>query len=143
QRVKDLEAAPVLAEWMRAHPKPAQAQRLAGGQIPLLCPEGLDRAALQRPVLWDAAEAWTVGRYGETAQWQALSKDPDPLKAQAVAAGREAALNAWAREGITLRVGQDAPQGVRGLGMSRTAEITRPQVERWAQDIRERQQRSG
>ncbi|MBU2720169.1 hypothetical protein HF563_12485, partial [Acidithiobacillus ferridurans] len=85
----------------------------------------------------------TVGRYGETAQWQALSKDPDPLKAQAVAAGREAALNAWAREGITLRVGQDAPQGVRGLGMSRTAEITRPQVERWAQDIRERQQRSG
>ncbi|MDD5471147.1 MAG: MobA/MobL family protein [Sideroxydans sp.] len=143
QRAKDLEVAPVLAEWLRAHPKQAQAQRLAGGQIPLLCPEGLDRAALQRPVLWDAAAAWTVGRYGETAQWQALSKDPDPLKAQAVAAGREAALNAWAREGITLRVGQDAPQGVRGLGMSRTAEITRPQVERWAQDIRERQQRSG
>ena len=143
QRVKDLEAAPVLAEWMRAHPKQAQAQRLAGGQLPLLCPAGLDRSVLQRPALWKAAEAWTVGRYGETAQWQALSKDPDPLKAQAVAAGREAALNAWAREGITLRVGQNAPQGVRGLGMSRTAEITRPQVERWAQDIRERQQRSG
>ncbi|MBU2719639.1 hypothetical protein HF563_09685, partial [Acidithiobacillus ferridurans] len=60
QRAKDLEAAPVLAEWMRVHPKQAQAQRLAGGQIPLLCPEGLDRAALQRPALWDAAEAWTV-----------------------------------------------------------------------------------
>ncbi|MDX5936683.1 LPD7 domain-containing protein [Acidithiobacillus thiooxidans] len=143
QRVKDLEAAPVLAEWMRAHPKQAQAQRLAGGQLPLLCPAGLDRSVLQRPALWEAAEAWTVGRYGETAERQALSKDPDPLKAQAAAAGREAALNAWAREGITLRVGQNAPQGVRGLGMSRTAEITRPQVERWAQDIRERQQRSG
>lgn len=143
QRVKDLEAAPVLAEWMRAHPKQAQAQRLAGGQIPLLCPEGLDRTALQRPALWEAAEAWTVGRYGEKTAWQSFSKDPDPLKAQAAAAGREAALNAWAREGITLRVGQNAPQGVRGLGMSRTAEITRPQVERWAQDIRERQQRSG
>ena len=143
ERERDLEAAPILAEWMRAHPKQAQAQRLAGGKLPWACPEGLDRRALQRPALWEAADAWTVGRYGETTAWQTLSKDPDPLKAQVAAAGREAALNAGAREGITLRVGRGAPQGAAGLEMSRTAEITRPQVERWAQEIQERQKRSG
>ncbi len=145
QRAQDLEAAPVLAEWLRAHPKQAQAQRLAGGKVPLLCPEGLDRSDLQRPEIWDAADAWTVGRYGETTAWQVLAKDADPLKAQAAAAGREAAYNAWAQEGITLRVGKDAPYGAEpgGLAMLRTAEINRQNVERWAQEIRERQQRSG
>ena len=143
QQDKDLEAAPVLAEWMRAHPKQAQAQRLAGGKLPWAYPAGLDRAALQRPEVWAAAEAWTVGRYGETAAWRDLSRDADPLKAQAADAGREAALNAWAQEGITLRVGRDAPPGAGGLEMSRTVEITRPQVEQWAQQIHERQKRSG
>ncbi len=145
QRVKDMEAAPVLAEWMRAHPKQAQAQRLAGGKLPWACPEGLDRSALQRPALWEAAAAWTVGRYGETAERQALSKYPHPLKAQAAAAGREAALNAGAQEGITLRVGKDAPFSTEpgGLAMLRTAEINRQNVERWAREICERQQHSG
>ena len=145
RRAKDLKAAPILAEWMRTHPKQAQAQRLAGGKVPLLCPEGLERSDLQRPEIWTAADAWTVGRYGETADWQALAKDADSLKAQAADAGREAALNAWAQEGITLRVGKDAPYGAEpgGLAMLRTAEINRQNVERWAQEIRERQQRSG
>ena len=142
QRVKDLEAAPVLAEWMRAHPKQAQAQRLAGGQIPLLCPEGLDRSVLQRPALWEAAEAWTVGRYGETAERQALSKDPDPLKAQAAAAGREAALNAWAQGGLTLKVGKDAPEGP-GIAWTLSGAVTREAVERYAGALRERRQQAG
>ncbi|OCX71054.1 MobA/MobL family protein [Acidithiobacillus thiooxidans] len=142
QRVKDLEAAPVLAEWMRAHPKQAQAQRLAGGQIPLLCPEGLDRSVLQRPALWEAAEAWTVGRYGETAERQALSKYPDPLKAQAAAAGREAALNAWAQGGLTLKVGKDAPEGP-GIAWTLSGAVTRESVERYAGALRERRQRAG
>ena len=142
QRVKDLEAAPVLAEWMRAHPKQAQAQRLAGGQIPLLCPAGLDRSVLQRPALWEAAEAWTVGRYGETAERQALSKDPDPLKAQAAAAGREAALNAWAQGGLTLKVGKDAPEGP-GIAWTLSGAVTREAVERYAGALRERRQQAG
>ena len=143
QRVKDLEAAPVLAEWMQAHPKQAQAQRLAGGKLPWACPEGLDRAALQRPALWDAADAWAVGRYGETAQWQALSKkDPDPLKARAADAGREAACNAWAQGGLTLRVGEDAPAGS-GIEWKLTGDITRELVERYAGAIQERRKRAG
>ena len=142
QRVKDLEAAPVLAEWIREHPKQAQAQRLAGGQIPLLCPEGLDRTTLLRPVLWEAAEAWTVGRYGETAQWLALSKDPDPLKAQAVAAGREAAYNAAARRGLTLKVGKDAPEGS-GISWTLSGAVTRESVERTAGIVQDRRQRAG
>ena len=142
QRAKDLEAAPVLAEWMRAHPKQAQAQRLAGGKLPWACPEGLDRAALQRPALWDAAEAWAVGRYGETAQWQALCKDPDPLKAQAAAAGREAARNAWAQDGLTLKVGQAAPAGV-GISWALSDAVTRETVERYAGFIRDRREKAG
>ena len=137
QRAKDLEAAPVLAEWMQAHPKQAQAQRLAGGKLPWACPEGLDRAALQRPALWDAADAWAAGRYGETAQWQALSKkDPDPLKARAADAGREAACNAWAQGGLTLRVGKDAPAGS-GIEWKLTGDITRELVERYAGAIQD------
>ena len=142
ERERGLAAAPVLAEWMRAYPKQAQAQRLAGGQIPLLCPEGLDRSVLQRPALWDAAEAWTVGRYGEAAQWQALSKDPDPLKAQAVAAGREAAYNAWAQDGLTLKVGKDAPEG-QGIAWTLSGAVTRESVERYAGALRERRQWAG
>ncbi|MBN6742741.1 hypothetical protein JKG47_19990, partial [Acidithiobacillus sp. MC6.1] len=142
QRVKDLEVAPVLAEWMRAHPKQAQAQRLAGGQIPLLYPAGLDRSVLQRPALWEAAEAWTVGRYGETAQWQALSKDPDPLKAQAAAAGREAAINAGAQGGMTLKVGKDAPEGP-GISWTLSGVVTRESVERYAAAIMDRRTRAG
>ena len=142
QRVKDLEAAPVLAEWMQAHPKQAQAQRLTGGKLPLLCPEGLDRAALQRPALWDAAEAWTVGRYGEKTAWQALSKDPDPLKAQAAAAGREAAYNAWAQGGLTLKVGKDAPEG-QGIAWTLSGAVTRESVERTAGILQERRNRAG
>ena len=142
QRAKDLEAAPVLAEWMRAHPKQAQTQRLAGGQIPLLCPEGLDRAALQRPALWDAAEAWTVGRYGEKTAWQSLSKDPDPLKAQAAVAGREAAYNAWAQSGLTLKVGKDAPQG-QGISWTLSGAVTRESVERYAGFLQDRRKLAG
>ena len=142
ERERDLSAAPVLAEWMRAHPKQAQAQRLAGGKLPWACPEGLDRRALQRPALWEAAEAWTVGRYGETAERQALSKDPDPLKAQAAAAGREAALNAWAQGGLTLKVGKDAPEGP-GIAWTLSGAVTREAVERYAGALRERRQQAG
>ncbi|MDA8182768.1 MAG: MobA/MobL family protein [Acidithiobacillus sp.] len=142
QRAKDLEVAPVLAEWMRAHPKQAQAQRLAGGKLPLACPAGLDRAALQRPALWDAAEAWTEGRYGEKAAWQALSKDPDPLKAQAAAAGREAAYNAWAQGGLTLKVGKDAPEGP-GIAWTLSGAVTRESVERYAGFLQDRRKRAG
>jgi len=142
QRAKDLEAVPVLAEWMRTHPKQAQAQRLAGGQIPLLCPAGLDRAVLQRPALWEAAEAWTVGRYGENTAWQSLSKDPDPLKAQAAAAGREAAYNAWAQSGLTLKVGKDAPEG-RGIAWTLSGAVTRESVERYAGVLQDRRKRAG
>ncbi len=144
QRVKDLEAAPVLAEWMQAHPKQAQAQRLAGGQIPLLCPEGLDRSVLQRPALWEAAAAWTVGRYGEKTAWQALSKDPDPLKAQAAVAGREAACNAWARHGLTLKIGKDAPGGADGsISWTLSGAVTRESVERYAGFLQDRRKRAG
>ena len=142
QRAKDLKAAPILAEWMRTHPKQAQAQRLAGGKVPLLCPEGLERSDLQRPALWDAAEVWAVGRYGKTADWQALAKDPDPLKAQAAAAGREAAYNAWAQGGLTLKIGQDAPTGP-GITWTLSGEITRGTVERHAQWILARRNRAG
>ena len=142
EREQDLAAAPVLAEWMRAYPKQAQAQRLAGGQIPLLCPEGLDRSVLQRPALWEAAEAWTVGRYGETPAWRALSKDHDPLKAQAADAGRESALNAGARDGLTLRVGKDAPEG-QGIAWTLSGAVTRESVEHYAGALRERRQRAG
>ncbi|MCR1350166.1 hypothetical protein NRY65_12890, partial [Acidithiobacillus ferrooxidans] len=142
ERERDLSAAPVLAEWMRAHPKQAQAQRLAGGKLPWACPEGLDRRALQRPALWEAAEAWTVGRYGETTAWQTLSKDPDPLKAQAAAAGREAAYNAWAQGGLTLKVGKDAPEG-QGIAWTMTGAVTRESVERYAGFLRDRRQRAG
>ena len=142
ERERDLAAAPVLAEWMRAHPKQAQAQRLAGGKLPWACPEGLDRMDLQRESLWEAAETWTVGRYGETTAWQALSKDPDPLKAQAADAGREAALNAGARAGLTLRVGKEAPQG-RGLSWTLSGAVTRESVERYARALQDRRQRAG
>ncbi|CDQ11689.1 Putative relaxase/mobilization nuclease domain-containing protein (plasmid) [Acidithiobacillus ferrivorans] len=142
QRAKDLEAAPVLAEWMRAHPKQAQAQRLTDGKLPWACPAGLDRAALQHPALWDAAEAWTVGRYGEKAAWQALSKDPDPLKAQAAAAGREAAYNAWAQGGLTLKIGKDAPEGP-GIVWTLSGAVTRESVERTAGWVLDRRKRAG
>ena len=142
QRIKDLEAAPILAEWMRTHPKQAQAQRLAGGKLPWACPAGLDRPALQRPEIWIAADAWTVGRHGETAAWQALSKDPDPLKAQAAAAGREAAYNAWAQRGLTLRVGQDAPEG-QGIAWVLSGAVTREVVERYAGFLQDRRKRAG
>lgn len=142
QRIKDLEAAPILAEWMRTHPKQAQAQRLAGGKLLWACPAGLDRSALQRPEIWVAADAWTVGRHGETAAWQALSKDPDPLKAQAVAAGREAAYNAWAQRGLTLRVGQDAQEGP-GIAWVLSGAVTREAVERYAGFLQDRRKRAG
>jgi hypothetical protein len=142
--VRDLEAAPVLAEWIRAHPKLAQAQRLAGGYLPFACPEGLDHAALQRSEVWAAADAWSVGRYGEGAEVEALKKDPDPLKARAVAAGREAAYNAWAQGGITLRVGVDAPDGAAsGIAWTLSGEVTRESVERHADAIKERRMRAG
>ncbi len=142
QRVRDLEAAPILAEWMRTHPKQAQAQRLAGGHIPFSCPEGLDRSDLQRSEVWKAADAWSVGRYAETAERQALSKDPDPLKARAVEAGREAALNTWAQRGITLRVGVDAPAG-KGISWTLSGEVTRASVESYAGFIKDRRMRAG
>lgn len=141
-RVRDLEAAPNLAEWMRAHPKQAQAQRLAGGHLPFACPEGLDHAALQRPDLWKAADAWSVGRYGKGTEIEALKKDPDPLKARAADAGREAAFNAWARRGITLRVGVDAPAGA-GISWTLSGEVTRASVERYAGFIKDRRMRAG
>ena len=142
QRVRDLEAAPILAEWMRAHPKQAQAQRLAGGYLPFACPEGLDRSDLQRSEMWKAADAWSVGRYGEGTEIEALKKDPDLLKAQAVGAGREAAYNAWAQRGISLRVGVDAPAGA-GISWTLSGEVTRASVERYAGFIKDRQRRAG
>ncbi|MBU2719197.1 hypothetical protein HF563_07400, partial [Acidithiobacillus ferridurans] len=84
----------------------------------------------------------TVGRYGETAQWQALSKDPDPLKAQAVAAGREAAYNAWAQGGLTLKVGKDAPTGS-GIAWTLSGAVTRESVERTAGILQDRRKRAG
>lgn len=146
QRVRDLDLAPNLAEWMRAHPKQAQAQRLAGGKIPGLCPEGLDRSDLQRSEMWKAADAWSVGRYGQREQIAALKKDTDLLKVQAAEAGREAALDAGARNGITLRVGVDAPACGRegGLEMVRDADhLDRPRIEQWARNIRDRRQSAG
>ena len=142
QRVKDLEAVPVLAEWMRAHPKQAQAQRLAGGKIPFACPDGLDRRDLQRDAIWVAADAWSVGRYGERSEIEALKKDPDPLKAQAVGAGREAAFNAWAQRGITLRIGVDAPAGS-GITWTLSGKVTRESVESYAGIMKDRRARAG
>ncbi|MDA8114352.1 MAG: hypothetical protein M0Z43_06450, partial [Acidithiobacillus sp.] len=136
-------AAPVLAEWIRAHPKLAQAQRRAGGHLPFACPEGLDRADLQRSEVWAAADAWSVGRYGEGAEVEALKKDPDPLKAQAVGAGREAAFNAWARDGLTLRVGVDAPAGIGAIWHEASNTPTRADVERHAGVLMNRRKRAG
>ena len=141
--VRDLEAAPVLAEWIRAHPKLAQAQRLAGGHLPFACPEGLDRGNLQRSEVWKAADAWSVGRYGEGAEVEALKKGPDPLKAQAVGAGREAAFNAWARDGLTLRVGVDAPAGIGAIWHEASNTPTRADVERHAGVLMNRRKRAG
>ena len=141
--VRDLEAAPVLAEWIRAHPKLAQAQRRAGGHLPFACPEGLDHADLQRSEVWAAADAWSVGRYGEGAEVEALKKDPDPLKAQAVGAGREAAFNAWARDGLTLRVGVDAPAGIGAIWHEASNTPTRADVERHAGVLMNRRKRAG
>ena len=142
QRARDVASAPLLAEWMRAHPKQAHAQRLAGGKIPFACPDGLDRRELQRDAIWVAADAWSVGRYGTDAEIEALKCDPDPLKAQAVAAGREAAYNAWAQGGLTLKVGKDAPEG-QGIAWTMTGAVTRESVERYAGFLRDRRQRAG
>lgn len=142
QRAKDLAAAPVLAAWMRSSPKQTHAQRLAGGKLPLWCPAGLDRRDLQRPELWAAAEAWKVGRWGEKAAWQALSQDADPLKAQAADAGREAAYNAWAQGGLTLKVGADAPDGS-GIAWTLSGAVTRETVERYAGFLQDRRARAG
>ena len=142
QRLRDLEVAPILAEWMRAHPKLGKAQRRASGHLPFGCPEGLDRSDLQRPEVWQAADAWSVGRYGTSEQAAARKKDPDPLKAQAAAAGREAAYNAWAQRGITLRVGADAPAGV-GIVWELSGVVTRASVEQYAGLIQDRRKRAG
>lgn len=142
QQDKDLEIAPVLGQWLQEYPKQATALRLAGGKWPLPCPAGLDRAALQRPDVWAAAKAWAVGRYGNNNEWQALSQDPDPLKARAADAGREAARNAWAQGGLTLKVGQDAPEGS-GIVWTLSGAVTRESVERYAGVIQERRQRAG
>jgi len=142
QRARDVASAPLLAEWMRAHPKQAHAQRLAGGKIPFACPDGLDRRELQRDALWVAADAWSVGRYGTDAEIEALKRDPDPLKAQAVTAGREAAYNAWAQHGLTLKVGRDAPEG-RGIAWTLSGKVTREAVERYAGIVKDRRARAG
>jgi hypothetical protein len=84
-----------------------------------------------------------VGRYGEGAEVEALKKDPDPLKARAVAAGREAAYNAWARDGLTLRVGVDAPECHHGASWHLSREATREAVEKYAGLIKDRQKRAG
>ncbi len=142
QRARDVGSAPLLAEWMRSHPKQAHAQRLAGGKIPFACPDGLDRRELQRDALWVAADAWSVGRYGTDAEIEALKRGPDPLKVQAVAAGREAAYNAWAQNGLTLKVGRDAPEG-RGIAWTLSGKVTREAVERYAGIVQDRRARAG
>ncbi|MHB1495720.1 MAG: hypothetical protein ACYCUY_09795 [Acidithiobacillus sp.] len=83
-----------------------------------------------------------MGRYGEATAWQALSKDPDPLKAQAAAAGREAAYNAWAQGGLTLKVGKDAPTGP-GIAWTLSGAVTRGSVERTAGILQDRRNRAG
>jgi hypothetical protein len=140
QRAKALEVAPVLGAWMHAHPKQAQAQRLASGKLPWTVPDGLDRQQLKNPDVWRAADAWVAGRHGKN--WKALTKDSDPLIAQAAMAGHEAAQNAWAQGGLTLKIGKDAPGGP-GANWHLTGKITRERVEQMAGYIRDRSQKAG
>ena len=139
---QQVKMAPVLGTWMQAYPKQAKAQRLASGKLPLMVPDGLSRQDLQNPDVWRAADAWTVGRYGETKACQALSKDPDPLKARAAAAGREAAYNAWAQGGLSLQVGKDAPKGP-GIAWTLSEVVTRESVEECARVLLDRRKRAG
>jgi hypothetical protein len=139
-----LTSARILAEWIRQHPRQAQAQRLAGGKLPFACPDGLDAADLQQPELWTAADAWTVGRYGDKTKWHELSNGSDPVQAKAAQAGREERLNESARRGgITLRVGSDAPTPDKGMSFTKTGTITRENIEGWARDIQARQASAG
>jgi hypothetical protein len=143
KQARILEASPILAEWMREHPRQAQAQRLAGGRLPFACPVGLDAAELQQTDLWAAADAWTMARYGDKTKFHELSNSPDPIQAKAAAAGWEERLNDSARSVITLRVGKDAPNPNNGLRMSRTDPLTRENIEGWASDIKARQASAG
>jgi hypothetical protein len=140
QRAKALEVAPVLGAWMHAHPTKAKAQRFSSGKLPGMVPDGLTRQDLQNPDVWRAADAWVAGRHGEN--WKALSMDDDPLIAQAATAGHEAAQNAWAQRGLTLKIGKDAPGGP-GANWHLTGEITRERVEQMAGYIRDRSQKAG
>jgi hypothetical protein len=143
RQARILEAAPILAGWMREHPTLARSQRLAGGRLPFACPDALDRTELEQPELWSAADAWTTARYGDKTKWNELSNSPDPIQAKAAKAGWEERLNDSARMGITLRVGKDAPNPNNGLRMARTDPINRENIEGWASDIKARQASAG
>ena len=134
--------AAILAEWMREHPRQAKAQRLAGGKLPGMAPEGLDRQVLRRQELWQAAEAWLAGRYGSKAEYDAIAVG-EGIPVEAAKAGRDAAYNAWAREGLTLRAGKAAPKAERGLQWTLSDACTREDIEATAQGIRWRRERSG
>ncbi|MBN6742507.1 hypothetical protein JKG47_18715, partial [Acidithiobacillus sp. MC6.1] len=94
------------------------------------------------PDAWVAAAAWQVGRYGTDEQAQALYKNGSPLQRDAVEAGEEAAWNAGAQDGLTLRVGDGAPGGP-GLEWILSGEATRESIERTAGFLHERRKRAG
>lgn len=131
--------APVLGQWMQDHPKLAALMKVAGRRLPG-APAGVEDWS---PDAWAAADAWRTGRYGEQAARKRLGKEGTALQRVCVADGREAALNAWAQRGLTLRIGKEAPgAGGGGLAWTLGGEVTRERVGQMVQTIQERKARS-
>jgi hypothetical protein len=131
--------APVLGQWMQDHPKLAALMKVAGRRLPG-APAGVEDWS---PDAWSAADAWRTGRHGELAERQRLEKEGTALQRGCAADGREAALHAWAQQGLGLRIGKEAPSPApAGLVWTLGRVVTREAVGKFANAIQERKARS-
>ncbi len=126
--------APVLGEWMQAHPKRGALLKAAGRWLPG-APAGVEDWSAKA---WEAAEAWRIGRHGTAEERQRLKTEGTALQRDCAGDGREVALHTGAQQGLGLRIGADAPSPVRGGLVWTRGEMTREQIERSARDIETR-----
>ncbi|WP_312283595.1 LPD7 domain-containing protein [Candidatus Igneacidithiobacillus taiwanensis] len=132
--------APILAEWMKEHPKRAAILKAAGRWLPG-APAGVEDWSGKA---WEAAEAWRIGRYGTAEEQQRLQTEGAQLQRDCVADGLDVAWRTWAQKGLGLRIGAEAPSAVPGgLCWHPKGEMTRARVEALAQNIHETKARYG
>jgi len=132
--------APILGDWIQAHPKRSALLKAAGRWLPG-APTGVEDWSEKA---WEAAEAWRMGRHGTAEERKRLQAEGTQLQRDCVGDGLEVAKHAWAQKGLGLRIGAEAPAAVPGgLSWYPKGEMTRKRIEGLAQTIQDRKTHYG